>query len=213
MDEYIIASSWGAQSADKIRDDARRYIDSLAERLVELESLARMAQQFGYYRPQQYSMFRKVYEEFTQRAEEFQLLAYVAEEALESLASHRSTKQDEYRELEENFRKLQVPMLRQVIRTNLKLLKVWDDRLRQGAGLPIGAKEVFLDSVRVVHDAKTQLLRPRYEAMLDDATVEDADRAHRLLKTLMENAPALFDFEPDHSPSGAPPAGSAPEAA
>jgi hypothetical protein len=66
--------------------------------------------------------------------------------------------------------------------------------MQRGEGLPYGAYEVFLETVRIIHHARSELLRPRYVALLDDAAMQDADRADRLLRTLIAKAPRLFDF-------------------
>jgi hypothetical protein len=99
-------------------------------------------------------------------------------------------------------------MLHAVIRTNLRLLRVWDDRLQRGEGLPYGAHEVFLETVRVIYNARTELLRPRYVSQLDEDALADADRAERLLRTLIAEAPKLFDFA---AAGSSPPASSTPD--
>lgn len=191
-------------SADKIRVDARRFVDSLAARLMELERLARKAKRFSVFNPSEYAAFKSLFMYFTECSEEFQLLSFLAEETLAGYERHGVNHWAEHRELEEYFRRLQVPMLQQVISTNLRLLKVWDDRLQRGEGLPYGAREVFLETVRVIYNAKTQLLRPRYVALLDESALRDADRAERMLATLIRKAPTLFNFaerELDSMPS------------
>jgi hypothetical protein len=181
-------------AAEKVRRDARRFIDSLAERLAELDGLARNAKRFNVFNAEEYATFKALFHEFTELTEEFQMLSYLAEDTLANFERAGQKHWEEHQELESNFRKLQVPMLRRVLSTNLRLLKVWDDRVQRGEGLPYGAREVFLETVRVIYNAKTQLLRPRYVALLDETAIRDADRAERLLRTLIRQAPKLFDF-------------------
>lgn len=190
--------------AEKVRGDARRFVDGLANRLTELDSMSRKAKRYNVFNPQEYAEFKSLFVSFTDRTEEFQLLSYLAEESLANYERVGVTHWKEHQELEDYFRKLQVPMLRQVISTNLRLLKIWDDRLQRGEGLPYGARELFVETIRVIYNAKTQLLRPRYVALLDSAALRDADRAERLLRTLIRKAPKLFDFaenDPDLQPS------------
>lgn len=156
--------------------------------------MAGLAKQYDVFNTEEYAQFKLLFLNFSELCEEFQLLSHLTEDSLANFERAAADHWDEHRKLEEYFRKLQVPMLHAVIRTNLRLLRVWDDRLQRGEGLPYGAHEVFLETVRVIHNARSELLRPRYIALLDDAALQDADRADRLLRTLISQAPRLFDF-------------------
>ena len=180
--------------AEKIREDARRFVDSLAERLNELERMAAKARGYDRFVPSRYAEFKALFQEFTQLCEEFQLLSYLTEECLARFERTDKEHWSEHSQLENYYRCLQVPMLRQVITTFLSLLKVWTDRLENGDGLPLGATEIFLETVRVIHHAKVELLRPRYLAYIDDAALRDAEQAERLLRALMGKAPQLIDL-------------------
>jgi len=187
--------------AERVRKDARRFIDSLAQRLVELDGISQRAKQFKVFNPKEYADFKSLFIAFTEMTEEFQMLSHLAEESLSNYERTAPKQWEEHHQLEDYFRKLQIPMLRQVITTNLRMLKIWDDRLQRGEGLPIGARELFVDTIHIIYNAKSQLLRPRYVALLDDDAMHDADRAERLLKTLMRKAPKLFDFAKDDEDS------------
>jgi hypothetical protein len=178
----------------KVRYDARRFVDALADRLRELAQLASLAKQFNVFNAYEYAEFKELFLNFRELSEEFQMLSRLAEDSLLNMKSEAQDDEDEHRELDDYFRRLQVPMLHGVISTNLRLLKVWDDRLQRGEGLPYGAYELFLDTVRLIYNARLELLRPRYVALLDEAALRDADRAERLLRTLLERAPQLLDF-------------------
>lgn len=175
---------------DKIRRDTVRFVDALEERFGELDDFARTIAALEVNDAQEYVRFARLHRDYTTRCEEFQVLSAIVEENLAKLNADNA----DDRALDEHFRRLQVPMLRQAIRTNIRLLKVWTDRLFHEGGLPYGTRESFFESVRIIHSAKVQLLRPRYEALLDEATLIDVDRAHRLLKTLITKAPMLFNF-------------------
>ncbi|HVI51333.1 MAG TPA: hypothetical protein VM661_09010 [Candidatus Sulfotelmatobacter sp.] len=196
MQQHITSRS-RLSAAEKIRSDARRFIDGLADRLVELDRMSQKAKRYNVFSPKEYAEFKSLFVSFTDRTEEFQMLSYLAEESLSNYERGGADQWREHQQLDEYFRKLQIPMLRQVISTNLRLLKIWDDRLQRGEGLPYGARELFLETIRVIYNAKTQLLRPRYVALLDNSALHDADRAERLLRTLIRKAPKLFDFAED----------------
>ncbi len=156
--------------------------------------MATLARKYDVFNTDEYARFKQLFLNFSELCEEFQLLSHLTEESLANFERAAVGHWNEHRKLDEYFRKLQIPMLHAVIRTNLRLLRVWDDRLQRGEGLPYGAREVFLETVRVIHNARSELLRPRYVSLLDEAAVEDADRADRLLRTLISQAPHLFDF-------------------
>ncbi len=181
---------------EKVRSDAHRFVEALAARLRELEHLAREAKHFNVFAADEYAQFRLLFLNFRELSEEFQVLSQLAEDSLGNLKSEVQDAGDEHRRLDEYFRRLQVPMLHGVISTNLRLLRVWDDRLQRGEGLPYGAYELFLETVRLIYNARLELLRPRYVALLDDAALRDADRAERLLQALIERAPRFLDFAP-----------------
>lgn len=180
--------------AEKIRQDARRFVDALAARLGELETMARLAKTFEAFNAEVYADFKRLYLGFSELCEEFQVLSHLTEESLSQFERAASTHWQEHQALEDYFRRLQVPMLHAVIRTNLRLLQVWEDRLRCGEGLPYGAHEVFLETVRIIRHARAELLRPRYVEQLEEAALADADCAEQLLRTLLGQAPQLFDF-------------------
>ncbi len=179
----------------KMRNDVRRFVEALAARLIELESMAKAAKRFEVFSPEEYTEFKLLYQQFRELSEEFQMLSHLAEMSLGDVEHWGNSQPAEFEDLEVYFRKLQVPMLHALISTNLRLLKVWDDRLLRGEGLPYGARELFVETVRIIHNAKVELLRPRYLVLLDEAALRDADRAERLLRALIAQAPALFDFD------------------
>jgi hypothetical protein len=182
------------KTAEERRHDARRFVDTLAVRLRELENLAHSARRFSAFNADEYTEFKRLFLCFSDLADEFQLLSHLTEEALARFNRGGGEHWVQHKELDEYFRRLQVPMLYQVISTNLHLLRVWDDRLQSGEGLPFGARELFVETIRVIHYARMQLLRPRYVEVLDEEALQQADRAERLLRTLIAHAPRLFDF-------------------
>jgi hypothetical protein len=177
-----------------VRKDARRFVDALALRLHELEYMAKQAKRFDIFSNEEYAEFKGLFLNFSELCEEFQLLSHLTELSLAKFERAGKDHWIEYQELDGYFRQLQVPMLHAVIRTNLHLLRVWDDRMQRGEGLPYGSREVFMETVRIIHNARTELLRPRYVALLDEAALRDAERADRLLRVLISRSPTLFNF-------------------
>jgi hypothetical protein len=169
-------------------------VDALAERLAEIDELGTKVKGYQVFSTSDYAGFKRLYLCFTGLSEEFQLLSVLAEKTFENFESAEVGHWTERRSLEEYFRRLQIPMLRQLIGINLQMLRVWDDRLRSGEGLPYGLREAFIETVRIINTAKIQMIQPRYIGLLDEAALVEADRADRLLQTLISEAPGLFDF-------------------
>jgi hypothetical protein len=142
----------------------------------------------------EYAEFKTLFLNFRDLCDEFQVLSHLAQDSLSQFELFGQRHCGEYVNLERYFHKLQVPMLRAVIRTNLRLLRVWDTRLQQGEGLPYGSRELFIETIRIIHNARIELLRPRYLLLLDDDALQDAERAERLLQALVAQAPILFNF-------------------
>ena len=184
-------------SVETVRRDARRFVDALASRLGELEHLAEAAKRFQVFSAAEYVEFQRLFRSFSELSEEFQILSHITEDSLGRFRRSEEAEWIEHKRLDEYFRRLQIPMLHSVIRTNLHLLRVWDDRWRRGQGLPYGAREVFIETIRVIYNARAELLRPRYLALLDETAARDADRANRMLRVLVQQAPSLFNFADD----------------
>ena len=91
-------------------------------------------------------------------------------------------------------------MLHHVISTNLRLLKVWDDCIQCGENLPYGAYDIFRETLRIIYQARIELLRPCYALLLDKTALRDVDRVERLLGTLMQRAPKLLEFVTQEDP-------------
>jgi hypothetical protein len=181
-------------NAERTRLEARRFVGALGDRLGELEKLAQLARRFNVFSADEYAEFKQLFLTFRDLCDEFQMLSRLAESSLANLESQDPDNADEAAQMEATYRELQVPMLRAMIRTNLRLLKVWDQRLQAGEGLPYGSRELFRETVRIVDTARNELLRPRYMELLEEEALEDAARADKLLRNLIARAPQLFDF-------------------
>ena len=190
----MIATSTEQANANRLRQELRRFVDALADRLGELDKLAHLALRFSVFSSDEYTEFKQLFLSFRDLCDEFQMLSHLAENSIAHINHLDQEAHAEATELEANYRKLQVPMLRAMIKTNLRLLRVWDDRLRSGEGLPYGSRELFRETVRIIDTARNELLRPRYMAFLEEESLEDAAKADKLLRTLIASAPQYFDF-------------------
>jgi hypothetical protein len=190
----MTANNTEQANAEKARLELRRFVGALGDRLGELEKLAQLARRFNVFSADEYSEFKQLFLTFRDLCDEFQMLSRLAESSLANLDPRDKDNADEDAEVVATYRKLQVPMLRAMIRTNLRLLRVWDHRLQAGEGLPYGSRELFRETVRIIDTARDELLRPRYMDLLEEEALEDAAKADKLLRSLIAKAPQLFDF-------------------
>ncbi len=181
-------------NAERIRLELRRFVGALGERLAELEQLAQLARRFNVFSADEYAEFKQLFLTFRDLCDEFQTLSRLAEDTLATFETRDADLAAEAVQLENTYRMLQVPMLQAMIRTNLRLLRIWDQRLQAGAGLPYGSRELFRETVRIINTARDELLRPRYMEMLEEEALDDAAQADKLLRMLIAKAPQLFDF-------------------
>ena len=188
------ASNSQQANAERVRLELRRFVGALGDRLAELEQLAQLARRFNVFSADEYAEFKQLFLTFRDLCDEFQMLSRLAEESLANFETRDADLAAEAAQLEATYRALQVPMLQAMIRTNLRLLRVWDQRLQAGEGLAYGTRELFRETVRIINTARDELLRPRYLEMLEQDALDDAAQADKLLRILIAKAPQLFDF-------------------
>jgi hypothetical protein len=185
---------------DKVRAESRRFIDSLATRFAELDAMAAKVKDVHVFSPAQLAAFHHLFATFRAQSDEFLALSQVTARALAKYREDDQADVAERQRLDANFHNLQVPMLHRMISTNLRLLRIWDDCIRCGEALPYGAYEIFLETLRIIYQARIELLRPCYAGLLDETALKDADRVERLLGTLMRRAPRLLELVTGETP-------------
>ncbi|MEQ8392205.1 MAG: hypothetical protein RIB30_14535 [Thalassospira sp.] len=163
----------------KFRNEVEEFLSRLelrARKLValanELEKRAENSDITGY-RP------------FREEVDNFKALSLVIMERLNKLEKHPKKE-----ELEEQFHKLQVVMLKIVIKTSLKFFHVMSGK----ENLPLGAREMFQSELRTLYEAERMISDPRYISQLDGTARDDLDRAKSILQEIIEKAPALLNF-------------------
>ncbi|NIY77169.1 hypothetical protein HED22_16065 [Thalassospira sp. HF15] len=125
------------------------------------------------------------YRPFREEVDNFKALSLVIAERMKKLESHPKKE-----ELEKQFHKLQVVMLRIVIKTSLKFFFVMSAK----ENLPLGAREMFQSELRTLYEAERMISDPRYISQLDESAKEDLDIAKSILEEIIEKAPALLNF-------------------
>ena len=169
-------------------------MDVLSARLAVLETTARQAMRFNAFAIAEYGAFKDFFLDFRRQCEEFQALSQIAQDSINRLELCGKALWHECSIMQATFYGLQVPLMRSVVQTNLRLLRVWEDRLTRGDGLPFGTHEMFMQTVHTLALVRAELLRPRYLDILADEDLEDAEEADKLLHKLAKEAPVLFNF-------------------
>lgn len=180
-------------ATERIRHDARVYIAGLADRLEDLSQLAQSAKEFDQFDPERYGRFKNFFLLFLKRVEESQILCAMIEETLilpEGLGL--SLWWNDRDELETHYHTLRLAVLRLAITTAYGLLKVWENRLAQGNGLPYGSAEMFEQTLRAIEDAKDYLAE---SDDVEDAIYISATEAESLLHALIDKAPRYRSFD------------------
>ena len=125
------------------------------------------------------------YRPFREEVDNFKALSLVIKERMNKLESHPKKE-----ELEGQFHKLQVLMLRLVIKTSLKFFFVMSAK----ENLPLGAREMFQSELRTLYEAERMISDPRYISQLDESARDDLETAKSILEEIIEKAPALLNF-------------------
>lgn len=125
------------------------------------------------------------YRPFREEVDNFKALSLIIAERLKRLEKHPKKE-----ELEEQFHKLQVLMLRIVIKTSLKFFFVMSAK----ENLPLGAREMFQSELRTLYEAERMISEPKYITQLDESARDDLDAAKSILEEIIEKAPALLNF-------------------
>ncbi|HBU97593.1 hypothetical protein [Thalassospira lucentensis] len=164
----------------------RKYRDQVEEFLSRLEHRARILVALADELERQASKSDVTgYRPFREEVDNFKALSLVISERFAKLEKHPKKE-----ELEEQFHKLQVVMLRIVIKTSLKFFFVMSAK----TVLPLGAREMFQSELRTLYEAERMISDPRYISQLDVSARDDLDTAKEILEEIIEHAPALLNF-------------------
>lgn len=125
-----------------------------------------------------------LYRQFRDRVSEFETFGILIENRLRNLETGRDER------LDEQFDALNILISKSVIRASTKFFLA----LSKSPALPLGSREVFLQELRSLHEARNKLSEPRYEHLLDDETQRNLRVAENILTEVIERAPSLLDF-------------------
>ena len=154
------------------------FLSKLEERATDLVELAEKV------KAESSTQDITAYRPFRDRVDDFKALSILIEDRLGRMTS---TRRDE---LAEQFHKLQVLMLKVLIKASLSFFYTMSAK----SVLPLGSREVFEIELKTLYDAEAMLSDPRYEGELDDEAKEDLDLAKDLLGEILAHAPSLLDF-------------------
>lgn len=125
-----------------------------------------------------------VYRQFRESVSEFETFGILIENRLRNLDTGRDPR------LDEQFDALNVLISKSVIKASTQFFLA----LSKSPALPLGSREVFLQELRSLHEARNKLSDPRYQRMLDEEAHRNLQIAENILTEIIERAPSLLDF-------------------
>ncbi|NYZ11467.1 hypothetical protein HL658_02810 [Azospirillum sp. RWY-5-1] len=160
------------------RGEVKELLGALERQCREAAKLAKMAE----VEATKHSFH--AYREFRDKVGEFQALVILIEQRLRNLADARSD------DLRDQFERLDMVMLALLVRASMRFFFV----LSANPILPMGAREIFLQELRSLHDASERLRRPNYAGKMGADLDRDLETASLILEEIIDKAPSLLNF-------------------
>lgn len=126
----------------------------------------------------------KVYNEFRSKVGEFRALCILIEGRFKVIDTAWVN------ELREEYARLDMLMLGVLVRASMRFFFV----LSAKTTLPMGAREIFVQELRILYEAAEKLKRPEYADKLGDKLKADLETAEMILEEIIHKAPALLSF-------------------
>jgi hypothetical protein len=124
------------------------------------------------------------YRMFRDKVGEFQALVILIEGRLKNVSGTRID------DLRQEFEQLDMLMLSVLVRASMRFFFV----LSANPILPLGAREVFVQELRSLHDAHEKLMRPDYAEKIAGHLEKDLETASLILEEIIEKAPTMLNF-------------------
>jgi hypothetical protein len=160
------------------RDEVKELLGALERQCREAAQLAKLAE----VEASKHSFH--AYREFRDKVGEFQALVILIEQRLRNLVDARSD------DLRDQFERLDMVMLALLVRASMRFFFV----LSANPILPMGAREIFMQELRSLHDAHEKLRRPSYAGKLGADLDRDLETASLILEEIIDKAPSLLNF-------------------
>lgn len=160
-------------------DEARRFLDALDEKAEGIaEVVARTKDDVA---RSSYSAYKR----FADAVNDFDSFCILIEYRIKKVPEG-----DERVALEARFRSARVGQMSRQLKTSIELMGL----VATAKELPLGAKELFLRELRAIYTLKNALSGPPYSDGLQGETVHDVELAEKILREIIERAPALLDL-------------------
>ena len=124
------------------------------------------------------------YNDFRNKVGEFRALCILIEGRLRNIESNRME------DLQEQYARLDTMMLSLLVRASMRFFFV----LSAKTMLPVGARDIFMQELRSLHDAHEKLRRPEYQGRLGENLHNELDTAEAILEEIIHKAPSLLHF-------------------
>ncbi len=168
-------------------DEARRFLDALDEKTEKIAELVAGAKT-----DVARSTF-SAYKRFADAISDFDSFCILIEYRIKKVPEG-----DERVALEARFHSARVGQMARHLKTSIELMGL----VATARELPLGAKDVFLRELRAIYTLKNALSAPPYSTGLHAETAHDVELAEKILREIIERAPALLDLSMTTGESG-----------
>ncbi len=178
---------WGPSRVDAMivipkrkqpREQIDEFLDAFEAQAKDIVSISLRAQKEA--SKHSYQM----YNDFRTKVSEFDTFTIIISSKLKTVDTRR------FDEVNEKFETIQLMIMNHLIKTSIKFFFV----LSMATTLPLGAREIFVEELRRIHDTKNKLEDPRFADKIDQEGRDNLDIAEEILNEIIDKAPSLLNF-------------------
>jgi len=160
-------------------DEARRFLDALDEKADGIATL--LAGTKDDVARSSYSAYKR----FADAVNDFDSFCILIEYRIK-----RVPEGDERMSLEARFQSARLAHMSRQLKTSIEMMAL----VAAAKELPLGAKDLFLRELRAIYALKNSLSSPPFDGNLPAETAHDVELAEKILREIIERAPALLDL-------------------
>jgi hypothetical protein len=160
-------------------DEARRFLDALDEKADGITAL--LADTKADVARSSYSAYKR----FADAVNDFDSFCILIEYRIK-----RVPEGEERTTLEARFQSARLAHMSRQLKTSIEMMAV----VASAKELPLGAKDLFLRELRAIYTLKNSLSSPPFDGNLPAETAHDVELAEKILREIIERAPALLDL-------------------
>ena len=178
-------------------DEARRFLDALDEKAEGISTL--LANTKADVARSSYSAYKR----FADAVNDFDSFCILIEYRIK-----RVPEGEERTTLEARFQSARLAHMSRQLKTSIEMMAL----VASAKELPLGAKDLFLRELRAIYTLKNSLSSPPFDGNLPAENAHDVELAEKILREVIERAPALLDLSMNNDGADSEGAADAPAA-